>query len=309
MKARMLTIVWGPQHLDWFERACVASLAQPRNRAAIQEHVETWAIVTQPGDVEEVERIAGRLGVPIELHTEQPLGGPSGETLQREIMAEMARCIAGGYALLMAPPDSMFGEGSIQSIFAIGEPKAICVAVPHVRVLPAILSDPAPARSNGALVAASWRHLHRTWLEAEAHREQTNAWAGGVSWREAGPGLYAVTHRLPTVYLAKFDQSDLAWWEAWQAKQGLNGAWDHFWPSKLVAESRQRVVGSSDAAFIAEITPEFGNIPPCSPNDLDEPDKYWGRGAHFVINRYLVAVFRAEPEERPALTINKVAAE
>ena len=294
MKARMLTIVWGPQHLDWFERACVASLGQRDNFAALAEHVRTWDIVTQSSDAAAVQEIASRLQLPVELHTDQSLGGSPGMTLQREIMAQMMRCLDDQSALFMAPPDSIFGDGTVQSVFAIGQPKAVCVAVPHVRVTPQILKEPAPGRTNAALVAASWRHLHRTWIEAEATREQTNTWAGGVSWRKVGADLYAVTHRLPTVYLAQFDQTDLQWWTTWQAQRGLNGAWDHFWPSKLVAESRQRVVGSSDAAFIAEVTPEFGNIPPCSASDPEEPDKCWGQGAHFVINRNVMAFFRAE---------------
>lgn len=297
MKARMLSIVWGERHLDWFSRACVASLARPDNITAIHREVEVWDIVTRAEDAEAARNIARHLGVKTVLHVEPRLIN-HGEILQLEIMQAMRRCLAGNQSLLMAPPDTIFADGTISSIFAIGRPEYVCVLVPHARVLPSILLEPDAAMSCGSLVEAAWRNLHRTWVEADATLEFTNTYAGGVSWRTVGEGLYAVQHRLPTVYLAKFSPSDLEWWEAWQAKDNRVGAWDHFWPSKLVAEERQRVVGSSDGGFLVEVTDEFTNIPPVRENDPRRPDECWGSGAHFLTNRSIVSVFRASPRPR-----------
>ncbi len=166
----------------------------------------------------------------------------------------------------------------------------MCVAVSHVRVKPTILKEPDFAKSNAHLVAASWRNLHRTWTEAEIGRELTNSYIGGVSWRRIRDGLYAVSHRLPTIYLAQVDRSDVEWFENYK----VVGAWDHAWPSKVAMEQRQRTIGSSDAAFIAEVTPEFSNIPHCQPRDPDQPDKYWSDKAHNFVNRNVAAIFRAE---------------
>ncbi len=290
---RLMSMVWGDTHLDWFARACVASLAQPGNRASLRRHVAVWDIVTDKRDVPAARMAARALDLPIEMHVVDT-GAEGGVILQRELINAMRRCLASDMGLLLAPPDSMFGEGSIGTICALAKPRDLCIAVPHVRVTPGILHEPAPARSNAYLVGAAWRHLHRTWSDANAELPLTNTYAGGVSWREVGAGLYAVTHRLPTVYLAQFRPTDLQWWEAWTAKSGLVGAWDHFWPSLLVTEGRQRVVGSSDAAFIAEVTPKYSNIPPLRSTDPDNPDDVWGQSAHFIFNRNHVSIFRAE---------------
>ena len=295
MKARMLSIVWGERHLDWFARACVRSLAQDRNRTSLKENIAAWDIVTREGNETPARLTAETLGLPLEIHIAD-VSGPSGEILQREIINEMTRCLATESALVIAPPDTIFGEGTIPSLFAVGQPQGICVAVPHVRVKPSAIDAAELGVSNARLVSIAWQHLHRTWIEAECGRPLTNTFAGGVSWRKLGQGLYAVQHLLPTIYLAQFNATDLQWWGA----QKLVGAWDHRWPSKLVAEGRQRVICSSDAAFLVEITPEFGNIPPCSPFDPNEPDRFWGgsigdRGApaHTIFNRNQIAIFRS----------------
>ncbi len=291
MSARLLTIVWGDRHIGWFDKACVSSLERPANLSALKDRVSQWDIVTKEEDIPRVKAISDRLGLSTVFYTDGDLSVLPNEVLQRELFSHMQRCFSNKEAMILAPPDSMFGDGSIPSIIAVGSRKGICVAVPHVRVTPRILAETDAHRSNASLVEASWRHLHRTWLEADATRELTNTYGGGVSWHKIGPNIFAVTHMLPTVYYANFIETDILWWGALKAV----GAWDHHWPSKLVAEKRQRVIGSSDAAFIAEVTPEFANIPGCTPSDPEEPDNFWGgKAAHPIFNRNHVAIFRAE---------------
>lgn len=290
-KARMLTLVWGQPYIDWFERACVQSLEKPQNLSALQEGVSVWDISTRPEDKSVVKDIATRLNIPIEFHLD-PMGTPDqhGEILQRELISAMKRCQPSDEALLLIPPDSIFGDGTIRTLCVLGQPRHVCIAVPHVRVKPSILNIPWRANSNANLVAATWQNLHRTWIECDTSRKMTNTYAGGCCWTKISDGLYGVSHRLPTTYYARFNDTDLIWWDA-QVKINV---WDHAWPSKTVAETRHRLVSSSDAAFIAEVTPDFSNIPPCTPCDPEEPDKYWGRAAHHMFNRNSISIFRAE---------------
>lgn len=290
-KARMLTLVWGQPYVDWFDRACVQSLELPRNKKALQEGVSVWDICTRPDNQDLVKDIAGRLELNIEFHLD-PMGTPDqhGDILQRALMAQMHRCIAANEGLILTPPDSIFGDGTMENLIALGQPREVCISVPHVRVRPTILDIPWRANSNANLVAASWKHLHRTWVESDGSRKMTNTYSGGCSWRKISENTYAVCHRIPTTYYANFNDSDPIWWKG---VDKIN-VWDHAWPSKTVAETRHRMVGSSDACFIAEVTPEFANIPPCTPNDSGEPDKYWGRAAHHMFNRNSINIFRAE---------------
>ena len=71
MKARLLTIVWGQPYIDWFDRACVASLEQPSNLKALRENVAVWDIVTKPEDQDVVKDIASRLGLNMEFRLDE----------------------------------------------------------------------------------------------------------------------------------------------------------------------------------------------------------------------------------------------
>lgn len=283
---RMFTLVWGERYLDWFEQACVASLCWPKNAEALKKHVVGWDIATRECDAARAGDIASKLGVAVTIRHIAEDNMPIGAKLQFYLVDEMKLCLERDEAMLLCPPDKIFGDGAINGLFSQGD---LCIAVPHVRVLPDIIQDIATPKSNAELVGLAWRHLHRSWREADASKEMVNCNVGGVAWREISPGLIAVQHRLPTCFLASFQEDDVAWFMS----QVFVGAWDHLWPAKLVAEQRQRVLASSDAAFMAEITPEFDNIPACAPIDPSEPDKYWGQHAHHWANRNIVSIFRA----------------
>lgn len=292
MRIRLFSIVWGDKHIDWFERACVASLSLPKNTAALHDHVAVWDIATREGDRSALSKIAHRLDLPFQFYPAQT-ELDHGPALQDSLIQVMRRCLSDNTTLLLAPPDTIFGDGSIGHIINAAISKNVCIAVPHVRAVPRILQENNFARSNARLVSLAWKHLHRTWRECDAARTHTNTFGGGVSWRQIGDGLYAVTHYIPTVYLANFLETDLEWFLACKKPD----AWDHAWPSKIVAEGRQRVVGSSDAAFMVELTGEFNNIPNVQLADPNEPDKYWGfisNAAHPVFNRNVLSIFRAE---------------
>ena len=196
--------------------------------------------------------------------------------------------------MFVAPPDTIFGNGTIAAICDVGRLPGICVAVPHVRVnagaLPALAGR---EWSNSELVDFAWQNLHRTWSDADARLGNTNSYLGGVSWHQLRKGLYAVTHRLPTCYLANIDASDVEWF----GRQWETGTYDHTWPATLVKKQRQRVIASSDAAFIAELTRENENIPICQPTDPNEPDKFWRDLEHNFVARSQVTIFRGASAE------------
>lgn len=285
-KVRMFTLLWGERYIDWFERACVTSLCWPSNQWAVKQNIVGWDIVTKSADEERVRSIAERLGIPVEIRILIEDSAPVGNKLQYYLMDQMKRSLERDESMFLCPPDKIFGDGSISGILSQG---SVCVASPHVRVLPSVLEfiTDQPL-TNPQLAKVAWGHLHRSWKEADISKEMANSYVSGVAWREISPGLIAVHHRLPTCFLATFQPDDVAWFES----QVYMGAWDHLWPAKLVAEQRERVLGSSDAAFMAEITPEFENIPSCSPVDQNDPDRYWANHAHHLVNRNQVSFFR-----------------
>ena len=299
LNLRIMTAVWGSNHADWFERACARSLSWERNRAAIKN--ATWTLFTKHEDVARVTAIAHKVGVKRVEYVELPesVQGNSpnmGAHLLNCLLHMMTTCLKDGSKLLMAPPDTIFSEGTIECLLNAGSQKGTCVAVPHPRVSPSIFGGIKDSPLSGAkLVTLAMKHGHKAWSEAEIGHANQNSFIGGISWKILGPKLIGVCHRLPTVYLADFLPSDLVYFQ--QPRDGLEptfGVWDHTWPTDLIAQQRQRVIGSSDAACILEVTKEDLNVPPAYPVDTTQPDAYWKNMPHNVINRQYLYVMREE---------------
>lgn len=288
MKMRLFTLVWGKNHIAWMEQGLLRSLLWPGNHEAILKHATEWNIYTRDEDRAQLGPIAERLGVHVQFHPVN-MQNSSGETMQPCLVDHLRNCQLEGQAAFIAPPDTVFGEGSVPAICAVGAVAGACVAVPHVRVNAAAIAGlgekPIP---NAGLVDFAWENLHKTWTDANATLPETNSMLGGVSWREIRKGLYAVTHRLPTCYLANVDASDVEWF----SRQWESGSWDHAWPAKVVKEQRHRMIASSDAAFIIELTHAHENNPKVEPTDPREPDKYFRDLEHNYVNRNTVAIFR-----------------
>ena len=288
MKMRLFTLCWGEPYLTWFQNALTASLSWPDNLDALRRFAVEWNIYSRENERDRLRAIAEPLGIPLQFHPFLT-NNSSGETLQPCLLDHIRNCHQTGTAAFIAPPDTIFGEESVGTICAVGMLPGLCVAVPHVRINAGCLPRLAGRSwSNAELVDFAWENLHRTWADADASLSNTNSLLGGVSWRKLRKGMYAVTHRLPTTYLANIDASDVDWF----SRQWETGTWDHTWPAKIVKEQRQRTIASSDAAFICELTREHENIPICQPSDPNVPDKFWRDLEQNYVQRNVVNIFR-----------------
>lgn len=301
---RIFSVVWGDRHIDWFEKGLMTSMCWPRNEASIQHAV--WMIFTMPSEMDRLKGIVSRV-----LPTDQieliPLPGllqgalpTAASFLFRALMSGMHECLSDGSQFLMAPPDTIFSEGSIPALLETGESFGSCVAVAHPRVHPSILDSLATAKapiSGAQMVSLSFQqeHLHRTWSDCEAGKQMVNSYVSGVSWRRLESNLIAVSHRLPTVYLANFVSEDLNYFMHPKRGQPQNfGNWDHQWPSELTNAGRQRVIGSSDAAFIVELTAPLDNIPPLRNANPFDPTAFCRQEPHNISNLNPLVIFRPE---------------
>jgi hypothetical protein len=285
---RVFTAVWGRKYIDWFDRACVCSLAWPKNRAALIG--ATWCIYTAEDDKEAVEKIAGRVGIKVEVEILSRLGGFNHVILDA-LVREIKKCLANSASLLLFPPDTIFGDGTIKTLIELGQWSS-SVAVPHMRVDENILEEVSydVSETNASLVFKALHHAHKSWTEAELGNKATNTPIGGIAWQRICENMVAVKHHLPTIYLANFTAGDLAFFH----RVPDFTAWDHSWSGKLVKENRYRVVGSSDAAFMCELTEADKNVPLLSEPKPGEPDFYVGREEHHIINKNFWSIFRGE---------------
>lgn len=293
-----------------FARSCFKSLNWPLNKASIQG--STWNVYTKREHFEEFDKIFDGSGFQLnlfEIGDSTRVAGcgfiktsqcDAGVILLAGLRDQIARSIQEKKRCLFAPPDTIFGDGSVANLLALGSIPHSCVAVAHPRVLPAIVDDieylgaTRGSVTNAHLVTMAMKHAHDSWKYGEIGHAKNNSFIGGISWKQIGHGLYSVTHRLPTVYLADFTPQDFDFF--WG--QVSFGAWDHRWPAEnLLRFERQRLVGSSDAAFIVEVTEWDKNCPPeiDKQHYVGQPaDAYWNSHYHNGINRQTSVIFRGE---------------
>lgn len=302
-------MAWGSHYVDLFKRACFKSLNWPKNQQAI--HGATWNIYTKPEHFQEFETIFAGSSYKLQLFAigeSTRVAGcgfvktnqcDAGVILLAGLRDQIAICLQSKKRMLMAPPDTLFGDGSVANMIALGSTPGSCVAAAHARVLPSLVDDVdylcatrGPV-SNSQLVTMAFKHAHDSWKFAEVGHAKNNSFIGGIAWKELDHGLYSCIHRLPTVYFADFIPQDYDFF--WG--QVSFGGWDHRWPAEnLMRFERQRYVGSSDAAFIVEVTEWDKNVPPeisQRPAGIAE-DSYWNSHYHNGINRQTSVILRGE---------------
>lgn len=256
------------------QRGLGPSLAWRKNREALKD--ATWVILT---DDDRAPKIASKFfdGA---IHVYPVLRHPT-----KNLTDEIHRCLLSDSQFLMAPPDTVFADGSIASMLRCATQPKTVVGVAHVRVNPTFL-DSMPYLTPAPMVTHAWEHLHKSWIYAE-ESEYANSFTGGVSWRYLNPSTIAVQHRLPTPYLVNFKYADLEYFS-----HERFSVWDHEWPTLLVHHERWRYIGSSDAAFIAEVTDQDKNIPPPGYLPPDETDAFHRDLIHNKTNRLFFSIFR-----------------
>lgn len=283
MKIQALTVVWGDAYIDRFLKGTVKSLGFPHNSIAMDQVV--WNIFTEEEHFKRIdEEIVKHLP-----HTQIRYRDLSAirdriDYLHAGLLWQIKECVKEEARMLLLPPDSIFGDKTVSNLFKIGKEPKTCVVAPHPRALPDILNE--EYQSNESLVEASWKHLHRSWTDAEDESERQNSFIGGVSWQKLDSKLIAVKHLLPTPYFCDFTNEDQMFFDT---SPGI-GVIDHVWPSILVQKGRMKYAASSDACFIVEITEHDKNLPPVIRGQ--DTSKFWRQHPHNQFNDQVTAIFR-----------------
>ena len=289
MKLRLFTLVYGP-YIDLMEQGLLRSLKWPKNLAAIKK-AECWDVYTNNEDRERITALLEPFGIPINF-TGITRDEIVSFQLNNALIAECEVCVKDWSTLFPLQPDLLFGEGSIGRLLKLaGEGKNLCIAMPHPRVeTTSFLADmPEGVIENDQLVHLAMGNLHWSWRESNMECSMTNTFHGGAMWRYVGDGLYAVTCRVPTCFVANPVESDITF-----LKKCGRGAWDHRWPTILMEENRHRLVASSDVAFVVELTSRNKNPPHLNKKDSAEPDKYRFDFLHHRVNRNTICVWRSK---------------
>lgn len=280
----ILTVVYGDKYIDMFRRGCLASLTAGDNLKIINKSI--WHIFTHEEDIGSLQSAMNEAGVKnFSLRSTKKLRDYI-DPAQSALIQMIKDCLERKVKFLMAPPDTIFGSGSLRGMLDLCKQSGDCVAVAHPRVLPAILNENLNGLTNSELVSMAWGYLHRSWGEAEVGHINQNSYIGGVAWEKISEKQISVIHRLPTIYMADFIKSDL---DYFTVVPGF-GHYDHKWPGDvLVPMNRQRYIRSSDEAFIVEITEAHKNVPPQS---AGPKDGFWQANAHNEANAKMPVIFK-----------------
>ena len=298
MKLRLFVICFGDKHADLYERVAIRSLTQPKNRAAIAAD-DVVSIYTDAATAERVGKATQALSPNLDVHI-MNTSGDHYDVQNRCFIEEIGRCVREDATLLIVNPDCFWGDGSLANLLAIAGEQDVCIASPHVRVdrdkfltaLPefADIGVHQTNMHNADLVRLAMRTLHQSWIDADVTKERANTFETGIAIRRISEGLYAVSHLQPTVFLARVNARDYGFFAE---RQGARGLWDHFWPAELIGAGRYRVVASSDAIFIAELTEADTHNTALHTVDPKKPDAFFRDAPHISANRNVVGIWRS----------------
>lgn len=279
--------VWGQKFLDLLKNFALPSLMLSRNLPALglekiyvecigvhHEFDHTCQVVTE-----------GLSGLPIEVSQH---GSVRAEDPIHGLRSIMNKCRQRKTRMLLAMPDTIYGNGSVSNIFNYAKGKEITVSAAHFRV------NEDKFQSECAL----WRHwpANRDFVRNALNIGavdvcDTNAdnvtQIGGIAWTKINDDTRLLLHYLPTAYLVWFTASDIAWW----SNRMTWGEWDHSWPTILLHERRMRVVGSTDVFFAIELedAARSGQLRP-APGSLGNESYYKHNPHNEACGSFLVEV-------------------
>lgn len=281
------TIVYG-EYIDIFETVCMRSLLQSGNIPSLIRSGYTFlhTIYTrQDGDINRLRRVAeeySREGY--EIVVDVIHDGANLLFLHKFIDDG----IEANAKSLFINPDLFFGDKSLKHLLGYKFKNDMCLAALHMRVdygkFQEILKVTQGDISNPQLVDIAMGCLHKSWKESFTNEDTNNCNASGSSMQKVGDKLWAVTFRIPTIYLAKFnkdDRNDLSQFDHW----------DHEWPTQLMTANRYKFIGSSDMFFAVELTKTNANIPTVEHYRLWNDDFHCQK-KHSEVNRHFLTVVR-----------------
>ncbi len=293
---RLLSMVWG-KHLELFEKVLLRSLFQPNNLPKILasgREIEMM-LMTPERDRDQAISLLEKAAQqhPIDC------SWVNGVQLADGVVAAMCSCLVDNALLMLTPPDTFFADGSLSNLVTFhGDRDGMCVSGFHVRVLEQefldwvnlVWSKCSPDSldiSSDNLVDIAFRYAHPSFKLANIDSPINNSRHGGIYIQKVSEGLWTITHRLPTVYLASVTVKDK---DRFAERRQFN-EWDWAWPARLQLDKRYKCLTSSDLFFAVELTHADRNIPKDSNND-QLVDEFTLRDYHYDNNRFMVGSLR-----------------
>ena len=290
---KIFTPCWGEKHKNLLKKALGKSLSWPKNKKAVEG--ATWYVTTDSeSSFQELEPIYhGINGGKVVKFIRPEVTKPGNRVLLETILLTMEACLKDNEPLLMATPDFIYGDGTIDAFKKMAGTKDT-VSIAHMRVHPSILDEIEGPIKNCWLMQHGFENAHVSWKTSEVTADPGSTFIGGISWTALALNHALVRHFLPTPLFVNFIPTDTVYFKARHAHplEQTFAVWDHIWPTKLIQEKRLRFIGSSDAALMLEVTEPHANVPPLNPPGKTQRDGFVHQQVHNNIQGQFVSSFR-----------------
>lgn len=292
--------VWGDRHINLLNDCLGRSLRWPRNNMAVED--AEWIVTTK--DDAQAKRISkiiaqitplAKITVFLKPELSTP-GKDAGHILIETLLETIKICLRDGQPLLMATPDFIYGDGTIDAFKITGDMPGTCVSIPNIRVLPEVLNHlNHVAPTNEKLVSIGFENPHAAWINSKRDIDPGMTFIGGISWFNLSKKVIGMRHWLPSPFFVNFTPDDLAFFSPTKDNPKPHFLlWDHVWPSPLITQGRLRYIGSSEAAVMIEVTDPKDNIPNWNPPGKSNRDEYNRTLPHNVIQKQFIYTMRSE---------------
>ena len=268
--------VWGEKHINWFFDYTLPSLVTRNNLPLVAKNKNVKiCFYTNDNDAQLIENFMNSLAHDYEysINIKSNFKDKARDTMSNFLIHILEECIENNAMFLVALPDFIFSDGSINNLVTLSDGKGVSISVAHPRVSIEELEKYGGVLNNNApdLVETALKFKHKTLLLADELKDN-NSSKMGVATRDIPNGL-AVIHNLPAVFLCNPNKEDVSFFKRRHSFNIIDKVWPHF----LFRQSRLKVVTSSDIAFIIELThdsvetimsqnmklnDQYGGIPP-----------------------------------------------
>jgi hypothetical protein len=268
--------VWGEKHIDWFFKFTLSSLLKANNLPLVSVNKEVqFHFYTKDVDVKVIE---SRMKIMAPSYKFTIVAESFFDDMARDMMSNffihiINSCIKNKALMLIAQPDLIFSNGSVNNLVELSDGKGVSIAVAHPRVsYESLLNEKIDIESLSEItidmVNVALKTQHKVLMRAEETNDE-NSTLMGISTRKMPNGL-AIIHNLPAVYLCNPVKADLLFFK----RRCEFNIIDKHWPNLLFRQSRLKIIGSSDLAFIIELT--FDSVKTKLNSDLKFNDKHNG---------------------------------
>jgi hypothetical protein len=125
------TAVYGVKYIEYFEKGLLMSFRWPLNLQELSHNERTWIINCHAHEQDYLFGLVKNVCKIIFINMDSNLG----------LLYSIEYAHGHNKIFLMAPPDTIFSDGSLTSFIKIAAQHNVCVASAHVRVLPSFLAD------------------------------------------------------------------------------------------------------------------------------------------------------------------------